>query len=231
VSFISLLAPVLGFAIYNAPQPDTADIVSKMERRMSRQSATLCSYSALETYTLSNRHLHAGSEMKVRVTYHHDKGTKYQVISDTSKGIAKRVFENLLHEQTTAHREKSAGINSSHYEFDLKGEEGCGNRQCYKLQIRPRHRTRFLVDGFAWVDRRTYGIVRVEGRLAKSPSFWIKPPEIEQTFEARDGFWLPASNRSSTHVLFFGEADLTIAYSDYHVKACNTGAPSADVQD
>jgi hypothetical protein len=63
-------------------------------------------------------------------------------------------------------------------------------------------------------------LVRVQGKLAKTPSFWISRPELEQRFENVNGFWLPSFNRSTTHVLFLGEADLTIEYADYHTQSC-----------
>jgi hypothetical protein len=88
------------------------------------------------------------------------------------------------------------------------------------MQLSPRRKSKYLVDGTAWVSTKGCRIVRIVGRMAASPSFWISRPEVEQRFENVDGFSMPSYNRSTTKVLFFGEAELTIDYSDYQVRSC-----------
>jgi hypothetical protein len=224
----ALLTPILLMADEGAPRSNVSEIVARMDARQARQNAALCSYSATETYTLINKHLDLTPQMKVRLTFHRGEGKHFTVVSMPSNTIARRLFEDLLGEQTAAQRDRAFDIVDANYDFKLLGQERCGKRECYKLQLVPRHKSKFLVDGFAWVDTQTYAVLRVCGHLAKSPSFWVKAPEIDLQFALVDGVWMPVSDRSSTHVLFFGEAELTIAYADYRVKACSSTADPRD---
>jgi hypothetical protein len=221
-SLLALISPVLLLANDEPSLPDGGGIVSNIETRTEHQNATLCSYSAVETYTLRNRHLTPAPEMKVRLTYNRGEGKHFQVLSSPTSSIARHIFNELLTDETTAQRQKANEINSSNYEFAFLGKERCGNRECYKVHLTPRHKTRFLLDGIAFVDVQTYMIVWVTGHLARSPSFWIKAPEVEESFADVQGFSLPSSNHSTAHVLFFGDADLSVAYSDYQVQACDS---------
>ncbi len=224
VTVVALAALLVNGA---APLPTTADLIGNMEARRSHQHAEVCEYSVVRTYTLQNRHLHPSAQMKVRVTYRRAEGKHFQILSMQASGVARESLEKLLTEEGRTEHEERNGIDSSNYRFTLMGKERCDSRECYKLRLIPRRRTQYLIDGIAWVDPGDLAIVRVEGHLAKSPSFWIKAPEVEQRFKQIDGFWLPSYNSSSTHVLFFGEADLTIESSAYQVQACGRVAKTS----
>ena len=197
------------------------DLVAKVEKAAKDQRSNLCSYSVIQDYTLQNKHLATGAQMKVRVTYERNKGKRYQILSLKAEGIARRSLQQLVkaEAQTSASKQSNA-VNSSNYRFRMLGEESCGKQSCYKLALIPRYKRKDLVDGTAWVSKQDYHLVRIAGHLAKSPSFWISRPEVEQRFEMVDGFSMPSYNRSSTHILFLGEADLAVAYSGYQVQRC-----------
>ena len=203
---------------------DSTQIVSRMEAAAARQRANLCAYSVEQRYTLKNKHLNPSAEMDVRMDYKKGQPKHFQVLAMKAQGVAKSSLQKLLHRETDTSGKDGHGkdsVDTANYQFKLLGLENCGNGRCYKLQLKPRHNTKYLVDGTAWVNVDDFGLVRVSGHLSKSPSFWLSQPVIEQHFEKVDEFWLPSYNRSSSHVLFLGEADLTIEYSGYNVKACD----------
>jgi hypothetical protein len=227
IPLIGGLALVGGyFAALSGPeadgQRDLENLISKMERAAERQRSRLCAYSVNRCYTLRNKHLNPDAQMDVRLTYERGEGKHFQIVSIQAEGVTRRSLENLLNEEarTGKAQQASSEVNSSNYQFELLGFDNCGDQQCYKLQLKARHNSKYLIDGTAWVSAKDFAIVRIVGRLAKSPSFWLSRPKVEQTFEKIDGFWLPSYNHSSTAVLFLGEADLTIEYSGYEVTAC-----------
>lgn len=203
-------------------QQNSSDVIARMEDRANRQRAELCEYSVARDYTLENKHLKPNAQMKVHLTYRQGEGKHFQILSIQATGVARRSLQDLLREESEPHRDRQTrnDVDNSNYEFKLLGEEQCSSGRCYKLELKPRRRTKYLVDGTVWIATTDYAIVRISGRLAKSPSFWLQRPEIEQRFEKIDKFWLPSYNHSTTHVLFFGDADLTIEYSGYRVRAC-----------
>ena len=60
-----------------------------------------------------------------------------------------------------------------------------------------------------------YALVRVEGKPAKSPSFWIKDVHFVHTYKKSGPQWFPNSTESVTDVRVFGTTKVTINYFDY----------------
>ena len=55
-------------------------------------------------------------------------------------------------------------------------------------------------------------LVRLEGRLAKSPSFWVKNVDIVRVYERINGVVMPVRLESRAQVRFLGEATLRMTY-------------------
>jgi len=217
INFVAVATPANA-----AAEQDLRDIVAKMESAAVRQHSRLCGYSVVRRYTLQNKHLHPNAQMEVLLTYDRGKGKHFKILSMKAKGVARRSLNKLLKSELKTSKEQrdNNAVDDSNYEFTFLGEKSCGNRECYELQLKPRRKTKYFIDGIAEVSTEDYAIVQIVGHLAKSPSFWIKRPKIDLRFEKIDGFWMPSYNQSTTRVLFFGKVDLTIEYSAYRLRAC-----------
>ena len=55
-------------------------------------------------------------------------------------------------------------------------------------------------------------LVRLEGQLAKSPSFWIKDVEIVRSYDRIAGIVVPVALESKARVRFLGAATLRMTY-------------------
>jgi hypothetical protein len=203
---------------------DPKQIAQAIERAERTQQESLCSYAVHRIYRLRNSHLHPDAQMEVDVTYTRGQRKQFHITSLKAKGVARRSLEDLLKNEGEADgidNAKSATA-PQNYHLTLLGTESCGDLVCYKVGIRPRKKSKYLVEGVAWVSKEASMFVRIEGTMSKSPSFWLSRPQIEQRFSNIQGFWLPTSNRSTTKVLFLGKAELTIEYQSYSVTACET---------
>jgi len=60
--------------------------------------------------------------------------------------------------------------------------------------------------------------VRIEGRPARNPSFWVRGVQFVRTYQKVGSFWLPASTYSVSQVRIFGESELTIENSGYSLN-------------
>jgi len=201
---------------------DSKQIAQAIERAQRNQQEALCSYAVHRTYRLHNKHLHPDAQMDVDVTYTRGQPKQFHITSFKAKGIARRSLKDLLKNEAEADgidNAKSATAPQNYY-LTLFGAESCGDLNCYKLGLRPRKKSKYLVAGTAWVSQKAFMFVRIEGTMSKSPSFWLSRPRIEQQFSNIHGFWLPTFNRSITKVLFVGKAELTIEYSSYSITAC-----------
>ena len=55
-------------------------------------------------------------------------------------------------------------------------------------------------------------LVRVQGRLAKNPSFWVNNVDIVRKYERIDGAVLPVAVESKANVRFLGPATFQMTY-------------------
>jgi hypothetical protein len=55
-------------------------------------------------------------------------------------------------------------------------------------------------------------LVRLEGRLTKSPSFWIKNVDIVRRYERINGVVVPVALETRAQVRFHGDAKLRMTY-------------------
>jgi hypothetical protein len=201
-------------------QLPTADaVVSKMMERDAQRQAALRGYAAARRYVLENEPHHKRAEMLVRVECLEDGSKQFETVSATGWGGArKHVFPRLLESEKEASlpdsRERSR-ITPKNYSFEMLGTEYINQRQAYVIAISPKTENKYLVQGRIWIDSDEYAIVRIDGKPAKNPSFWIKSAHFVHTYQKSGSFWFPASDESVTDVRIFGPTKLTIEYFDY----------------
>lgn len=100
-------------------------------------------------------------------------------------------------------------IAACNYEFQANGldEQGLA-----KVLLSPKRKERVLVDGAMFLRPVDGELVRVQGRLAKSPSFWVKTVDIVRTYERIGGAVMPVSLETTAQVRMFGTATLKMTY-------------------
>lgn len=210
-------------------QLSTADeVVAKMMSRDNERQALLYGYTAVRRYVLENQRYHKRAEMLVRVTCLQDGSKQFETLSETGWGGArKHVFPRLLEAETEASRPDSrerSRIIPENYIFKMDGAESVNGRPVYVMTIAPRTPNKYLMQSRIWIDAEEYAIIRIEGKPAKNPSFWIKSVHFVHNYEKRGSFWFPVSDRSVTDARIFGSTAVTIEYLDY---APNTPSLSA----
>jgi len=208
-------------AVVEHPRSLCADqIIAKMNRTEENRGRTLSTYSAIRHYTLRGEKGKT-SEMTVRLCYRNESGKRFEVLSQNgSDGIFARVFEKVLQAEAETSRDgdrDKQAISPENYNFHLLGMEARDGRSCYLVRLLPKRKSKYLIDGSAWIDAEDFALVRLEGRTAGSVSFWIGRPYIVQCFEKVGGYWLASKNDSVANAKFIGRTELTIDSSDYSV--------------
>jgi len=204
----------------STPQLPSADVVvARMIERDAQRQAASRGYTASRRYVLENARHHKRAEMLVRMECLDNGSKRFQTVSASGWGAARNhVFPKLLESESEASlpgvRERSR-ITPENYSFEMLGQEYINERPAYVIAIAPKAQNKYLVHGRLWVDLDDYAIVRVEGKPAKSPSFWIKSVHFVHTYEKSGLSWLPASDRSVTDARIIGATELTIEYFDY----------------
>jgi hypothetical protein len=60
-------------------------------------------------------------------------------------------------------------------------------------------------------------LTRLEGRLAKSPSFWITRVDVVRAYRRFNGVLMPVSLESTAKLRFFGSSTLRMTYHYSHI--------------
>lgn len=109
------------------------------------------------------------------------------------------------------------------YEFHPEGLDANG---LVRLRLTPRRKDGVLVNGSMLLTPHGADLVRVEGMLAKSPSFWVKSVQIVRHYQRIAGVRLPVALESTAQVRFLGASQFRMTY-DYSAV---DGRPVAGLQ-
>lgn len=85
-----------------------------------------------------------------------------------------------------------------------------------KLLVKPKRRDVSLIDGAAFVTEVEADLVRVEGKLAKNPSFWTKRVDVVRYYDRIRGARVPTRMDSVAQIRFAGTATLSMMW-DYEI--------------
>src|SRR5690349_18755836 len=188
-----LVLPIVMATLDSTMAPRTADeVVARMIAHDNERQTNLHGYTAIRRYVLENRNHHKYAEMLVRMVCREDGSKQFEVISENGWGGArKHVFPRLLEAEIDAARadiRERSRITSENYSFEMVGTECVRGRQAYVIAIEPKTPNKYLARGRVFVDAEDYAIVRVEGRPAKNPSFWIKSVHFVHDYDKSGPF-------------------------------------------
>ena len=151
--------------------------------------------------------------MEAITEYSPEMGFRYAITAEGGSGyIRSRVLKAVLdgERDVIAQGETaSSSLTPSNYTFQANGidTDGLAN-----VLLTPRRKERVLVSGMMALNPADGGLVRLQGRLAKSPSFWVKEVDIVRTYQRIDGTVVPVTLESKAQLRFLGEAALRMTY-------------------
>ena len=82
-----------------------------------------------------------------------------------------------------------------------------------------------LVQGSIFLRPEDGDLVRIQGTLAKPPSFWIRHVDIDRRYERIGGVRVPVSLQSVARVLVAGKSTFTVTYQYETVNGQHVGSP------
>ena len=174
-------------------------------------------YQARRRLEASSTKLKESAWMEVVTDYDPAVGMTFSVVA---QGGSERIRRRVLNAVLEAEREHSTGAewrkgNLSHanYTFDFSGDAGDG---MLKMQLTPRRRDSRLVFGSALLTAHSGSLVRVEGRLSKSPSFWVRWVKVSRSYSPVGGSMMPISVESTADVRLAGMSTFSMTY-DYQM--------------
>ena len=151
--------------------------------------------------------------LEVTTEYSRLGGFRYETIAEGGSGyirnkILRAVLEGERDAVTQGDAAKSALV-PTNYQFEPHGidAEGLAN-----ILVSPRRKDSTLVAGTLFLQPTGGDLVRLEGRLAKSPSFWVKNVDITRSYASIDGTTMPVVLHSNAEIRLLGAATFHMTY-------------------
>jgi hypothetical protein len=199
-----------------------------VQRFLSRADEPLTRYRALRRLEARNDRFKLQGWMEVWTELTANGRFSYTIVREGgSEYIRNKVLRALLanEEKLFATTDASrAALTTDNYE--LQGAEAA-EPGFVRLLVKPKRREVSLVDGAAVVTEEDADLVRVEGRLAKNPSFWTKRVDVVRRYHRIGGVRVPTRLDTVAQVRLAGTSTLSMTF-DYemvngvHVAAANT---------
>lgn len=140
-------------------------------------------------------------------------GFFYEVTDEGGSGyIRSRVLHSLLDEERRVIAENATpqiALSAANYAFQPDTVDADG---LAVVSIRPRRKERALIDGRIFLTAADGELVRVEGRLARTPSFWVSRVNVVRTYERINGVLMPVSLQTTAQLRLFGSSSLRMSY-------------------
>jgi hypothetical protein len=217
---------VPGLAGAPAPAPAAAAEYVAVERFLTVIEKPPVAYQARRRMEASSTNLKEAAWMEAVTSYTPGTGFIYQIVAQGgSERIRNRVLKKVLEaeQENSTPREWSRSVLSrDNYEFNVNGRTADG---LIKVQLSPRRRDARLVEGVATLAPRTGQLVKIEGRLSKSPSFWVRWAEVSRHYTAIAGAAMPVRIESTADVRIAGVSKFAMSYEYQMVDGRAVGAP------
>lgn len=129
--------------------------------------------------------------------------------------VVRRVLEHEIEIAASSQKSQSTALTTENYDFSYLGKAVLHGYPCYLLHLSPKRKQPELIFGRAWIDQQSFLIRRIEGELAKSPSWWVKKVHLDLGFSNSRDTWLQISMEAVAEVRCIGAQKLTSQVLDY----------------
>lgn len=200
--------------------PDESDLVTRFLTRT--EDVPLAQYRAIRHLWARNERFHKEARLEALTTFDSTGGFSYEVRAEQgSKIVRDRVLLPILKAEARAWADGTAtgaALNAANYEFSAGKEPGW-------LTIRPRRNDALLVDGAILVNSEDGDLWRIEGRLARNPSFWTTRVEVTREYQRIGVVRVPVAVASRAWVSIAGMSTLEMTYEYEEINGVPVGSP------
>lgn len=216
---LNVLFGLLAFAQNNTGVSlPVSSIVEQMEKVESGLHANMA-YQLLREYRLfgpsgSSFDSHVTAEINFRPPMSKDYHIQKASGSKRGEQIVRRLLDREVKASSPESEARSA-LTRENYDFTYLGETLFDGEACYRLELKPKKKEIDVIAGEALVDKKSFFIRRIEGEIAKTPSWWLKRVHVILLFADFHGAWLQASMQAVADVRIVGQHTLTSRSVDY----------------
>ena len=153
---------------------------------------------------------------------------QYEVVREGgSEYIRNKVLRPVLENEEklfATHDASRSAMTTANYELQGTAAAEPG---LVKLLVKPKRREVSLIEGAAVVTQDEADLVRVEGRLAKNPSFWTRRVDVVRRYERLGGVRVPTRLDSVAQIRLAGKSTLSMTFEYEMVNGVHVAAANA----
>ena len=154
-------------------------------------------------------------------------GFRYDIVSEGGSAyIGNRVLRAALEREKLLWNGSlfaRSNLTTANYDFIGAGRDASG---LIRVSVKPKRQDELLISGVIILAPDTGDLLRVEGQLAKSPSFWTSRIEVVRTYDRIDGVRVPVHTESVAQVKMAGASSFAMSYEYETINGRRVGSPS-----
>jgi hypothetical protein len=205
--------------VSDQPLSDANEVMARVLLRDTQRESQSGGYAGHRRYIFDNEKMHKHAELVVDV-FCDTRGTKHfnVIAEDGWKSANKHVLKKMLEsesETSSPNVRPQTRLTADNYTFTLAGTEVINDRVTYVIDVTPKRKDKYLMEGRVWIDGQDFAMVRAEGHPAHNPSFWTRSIHFVQQYRKSGSYWFPTSTLSVTEARLFGTTKVNINYFDY----------------
>ena len=189
------------------------------QRRSTQQGSDLAAYSASTLVRAELPSTAQKGEFELQRHYAAPRTLQFKPVRFSGDGFVKtNVIARLL--QSEVERVQNGdnallAITPTNYKFSYKGLSEIDGREVYVYQLNPHQKRVGLFKGRIYLDATTGSLVRTEGKVVKSPSFFVKNIQFLQDFADFGRFTFPVHLHSEATARIVGKTIVDVINRDF----------------
>lgn len=221
--FFSCAAAALAIAAAHAQAGDA--VYQQIDAAVQQRVANISGFSDIEKYDVYRGHdeTHPAAEITVKMSYRRGSGRTFRIVSQSGSDLIRKFGLIPLLNAESRLSEPGAlehtWFTTANYRMQLKSSqtEPLNGRQCYVLDIVPRHKAPNAIQGTLWVDAEDGSIVKVDGVASRRPSILAGTTSIMREYKQIHGYAMATHARAESNSHFIGRTVVTVDYTQYEL--------------
>lgn len=199
------------------PEAMAAGVEPALQRFLSRPDEPITQYRARRVLTGHNPRFKMQGGIEAITELSPEGRFSYTIVSETgSDYIRDKVLRPILETEAkvlASGDPSRSALTTDNY--DIGGGE-LAEPGIVKLFAKPRRKEVSLFDGAVFITSDDSDLVRIEGKMAKNPSFWTTRVNLVRRYDRIGGVRVPVRLDSTAQIRFAGESSLSMTY-DYEM--------------
>lgn len=199
--------------------------LARYETGLRTQSSQLVGYTATSVIDAELPDSAQKAEFEVKRHYTAPSELEFTPLRSTGdKFVKTNIIVRLLQSEVDhvqKQEQSQTAIDSDNYKFSYKGTTELNGIPVHVYDVKPHHRRIGLFKGKIYLDNATGHLLRAQGTITKTPSFFIKKIKFTQDYATVAGFTLPTHIHSEADTRLVGKAVVEVYHRDYQPQAAS----------